>query len=509
MSNDLTASEQKKLQALKERLLEVDDLDSAGALLTRDQMTHMPPGGAAARGRQLATLRRLSHDRFTDPAMGRLLDELRPVEERLPFESDEASLIRITRRGYERATRIPAAFVAELERHQARSYAAWTKARPANDFAAVLPFLEETLALSRRLAGYFPGYDHIADPLIDFADYGLEASQVQAIFSELREGTVPLVNTIASQPSADDACLRQHYPVEGQTAFFTRVIKDFGYDYDRGRCDVSPHPFTIKVSLGDVRITVRYDEHNLGEAVFSAFHEAGHAIYEQGINPTYEGTPLAGGTSSSVHESQSRLWENLVGRSWGFWSHTYPKLQAVFPDQLAEVSLETFYRAVNKVERSLIRTDADEVTYNLHVMLRFDLELALLEGNLAVKDLPEAWGERFEADLGITPPDHRDGVLQDVHWYSGLIGGGFQGYTLGNILCAQFYQAALKAHPEIPAEIEGGRFDTLHNWLRDNIYQYGGKFTTNELVERVTGGPLQVGPYLDYLRAKYGRLYRL
>jgi carboxypeptidase Taq len=509
MSTDLLASEQEKLQALKERLSEVDDLNSAAALSSHDQMTHMPPGGTTARGRQLATLRRLSHARFTDPAIGRLLDELRPIEERLPFESDEASLIRITGREYERATRIPTVFVAELERHQALSYAAWAKARPANDFAAVRPFLEETLVLSRQLAGFFPGYDHIADPLIDFADYGLKAAQVREVFAELREGLVPLVQAITVRPPADDTCLRRHYPIAGQTAFFTEIIKDFGYDYDRGRCDQSPHPYTTTFSLGDVRITVRYDEHNLGEAIFSAFHEAGHAIYEQGINPAYEGTPLAVGTSSGVHESQSRLWENVVGRSWDFWIHAFPRLQAVFPDQLADLSLETFYRAINKVERSLIRTEADEVTYNLHVMLRFDLELALLEGKLAVKDLPEAWQERFEADLGITPPDHRDGVLQDIHWYSGLIGGGFQGYTLGNILCAQFYQAALKARPEIPAEMEGGKFDTLHGWLRENIYQHGGKYTTNELVERVTGGPLQVGPYLDYLRAKYGRLYDL
>jgi carboxypeptidase Taq len=509
MRNDLAPGEEQKLGALRERLLEVDDLNSAAALLSHDQMTRMPPGGAVARGRQMATLRRLSHDKFIDPAIGKLLDELRPVEERLPFESDEASLVRITRREYERATRIPTAFVAELERHQTLSYEAWAKARPANDFAAVLPFLEKTLALSRQLADYFPGYDHIADPLIDFADYGLKAAQVQAVFAELRDGLVPLVGTITAQHPADDACLRQHYPITGQTAFFTEVIKGFGYDYERGRCDESPHPYTTTFSLGDVRITVRYDEHNLGEGIFSAFHEAGHAIYEQGIDPAYEGTPLAGGTSSSAHESQSRLWENVVGRSWGFWTYAYPKLQATFPDQLGEVPQETLYRAINKVERSLIRTEADEVTYNLHVMLRFDLELALLEGTLAVRDLPEAWREQFEADLGITPPDHRDGVLQDVHWYSGIIGGQFQGYTLGNILCAQFYQAALKAHPEIPAEIEGGKFDTLHGWLQENIYRHGGKYTTNELVERATGGPLRVGPYLDYLRAKYGRLYQL
>ena len=225
--------------------------------------------------------------------------------------------------------------------------------------------------------------------------------------------------------------------------------------------------------------------------------------------PSYEGLPLDGGPSSGIHESQSRLWENVVGRSRGFWNFFYPKLQSTFPDQLGSVPIDTFYRAINKVERSLIRTDADEVTYNLHVMLRFDFEIDLLEGKLAVKDLPQAWRERFQADFGIVPPDDRDGVLQDVHWYGGGIGGGFQGYTLGNILGAQFFAAALEAHPEITNEIETGEFSTLHDWLLENIYQHGSKYTTPELIERVTGGPLRIEPYIRYLRSKYGELYSL
>jgi carboxypeptidase Taq len=238
-------------------------------------------------------------------------------------------------------------------------------------------------------------------------------------------------------------------------------------------------------------------------------HEAGHALYEQGINRHYESTPLAGGTSSGVHESQSRLWENLVGRSKGFWRFFYPQLQTVFSDQLGSVPLDTFYRAINKVERSLIRTDADEVTYNLHVMIRFDLELDLLEGRLSVRDLPEAWRERYRSDLGVTAPDDRDGVLQDVHWYGGLIGGAFQGYTLGNILSAQFFETATHAHPEITGQIEQAEFSTLHNWLTQNIYQHGAKYTAPELIERVTGGPLSIEPYMRYLHTKYGELYGL
>ncbi len=498
-----------KLQELKTRLIEINDLESAAALLSWDQSTYMPPGGAAARARQLATLGRLAHEKFTDPAIGKLLEELRPHEESLPYDSDEASLIRVTRRNHERAVKVPASFVAQLSNHTSLSYEVWAKARPTNDFPAVQPYLEETLDLSRQLADFFPGYEHIADPLIDFRDYGMKASTISALFAELRQQLVPLVQAITAQPAADDSCLHQTFPEAQQWAFGLEVIKRFGYDFKRGRQDKSPHPFTTGFSIGDVRITTRVKENNLGEALFGTLHESGHAMYEQGIREDFEGTPLAGGTSSGVHESQSRLWENIVGRSRGFWRFFYPQLQAVFPDQLGSVSLETFYRAINKVQRSLIRTDADEVTYNLHVMLRFDFELALLEGRLAVCDLPEAWRERYEADLGIVPPDDRDGVLQDVHWYSSIIGGAFQGYTLGNILNAQFFETALSTHPEIPAEIEEGEFGTLHSWLKESIYQHGSKYTATELVERVTGGPMSIKPYIHYLRTKYGELYNL
>jgi carboxypeptidase Taq len=258
-----------------------------------------------------------------------------------------------------------------------------------------------------------------------------------------------------------------------------------------------------------VRITTRVNERDLGDALFSTLHETGHALYEQGVNAAFEGTPLGSGTSAGVHESQSRLWENIVGRGRTFWEHFYPALQRTFSNQLGEVSLETFYRAINKVQRSLIRTDADEVTYNLHIMMRFELELDMLEGRLAVKDLPQAWRARMQSDIGVVPPNDRDGCLQDVHWYSGMVGGGFQGYTIGNILSAQFYAAAIKAHPEILHEIATGKFATLHDWLRTHLYQYGRKFTPNEIVERATGSAVHIGPYIAYLREKYGALYDL
>jgi carboxypeptidase Taq len=498
-----------KLEELKKRLTEINDLQSAAALLSWDQTTYMPPGGAPARGRQMATLRRLAHEKFTTPAVGKLLDDLESYAQSLPYDSDEASLIRVTRRDYERAVRVPPSFMAEFATHSAACYAAWEKARPADDFTAVESLLEKTLDLSRQYADYFPGYEHIADPLIDIREHGMKAEMVRAIFSELRGELVPIVQAITAQVPADDSCLRYHFPEVGQRVFGLEVIKLFGYDMDRGREDKSAHPFTTKFSLGDVRITTRVDEHYLGEALFSVMHEAGHGMYEQGIRRDYEGTPLARGTTSGVHESQSRLWENLVGRSRRFWQFFYPKLQAVFPEQLGATALDTFYRAINRVERSLIRTDADEVTYNLHVMMRFDFELDLLEGRLTVRDLPEAWRERFQTDLGIAPPDDRDGVLQDVHWYSGFIGGAFQGYTLGNILSTQFFEAALQAHPEIDTEMGSGEFGALHGWLRENIYQHGRKFTAAELVERVTGGPMSIAPYIRYLQRKYGELYDL
>lgn len=498
-----------QLQELKTRLAEVNDIESAASLLYWDQATYMPAGGAAARGRQMATLRQLAHTKFTDPAIGQLLADLQDYEASLSYDSDEASLIRITRYDYERAVKIPAAFTAKFSQHSTDCYEAWAKARPENDFAAVQPYLEKTLELSREMANFFPGYEHIADPLIDEADYGMKAKSVRSLFAQLRQQLVPIVEAIAAQELADASVLHQTFPEDQQIAFSLKVIKQLGYDFQRGRQDKTLHPFMTKFSTGDVRITTRVRENNLNEGLFSTIHETGHALYEQGINRQYEATPLAGGTSSGVHESQSRLWENFVGRSRNFWQCFYPQIQAAFPSQLGNVSLDTFYRAINKVERSLIRTDADEVTYNLHVMIRFDLELQLLEGSLAVRDLPAAWNERYSSDLGIVPPSDSNGVLQDVHWYGGMIGGMFQGYTLGNIMSAQFFEAAVKANPEIPTQMTQGSFNTLHDWLKQNIYQHGRKYTAAELVERVTGNPLSIDPFINYIREKYGQLYTL
>jgi carboxypeptidase Taq len=502
-------SDEARLEELRYRLAEIGDLGAAGAVLGWDQATYMPAGGAPARARQGATLSRLAHEKAVDPALGKLIDSLVPYAASLPYESDAASLVRVAKRDFEKAIKVPADYVARASAAGSASYDAWTRARPADDFATMAPFLERTIELAREYAGFFAPYGHIADPLIDGADEGMTTASVRALFAELRRELKPIVQAIAAQPVADDHALHGSFGEPAQLAFGRAVVERIGYDFERGRLDKTHHPFSTRFSTGDVRITTRVDPHDIGQSLFSIIHEAGHALYEQGVAAGLDGTPLGNGTSAGVHESQSRLWENVVGRGRGFWEHFYPVLQDTFPDPFRDVTLETFYRAINRVERSLIRTDADEVTYNLHIMMRFDLEVDLLEGRLQVKDLPQAWRARMAEDLGVAPVDDRNGCLQDVHWYGGSLGGGFQGYTIGNILSAQFYAAAVKAHPEIPGEIAAGRFDTLHAWLAGNLYRHGRKFTPDELVARATGGAMSIAPYLAYLRGKYGEFYRL
>ena len=498
-----------ELAALKSRLQEIDDLHGAAGLLHWDQSTYMPPGGAVSRGRQLALLSRLAHDRQSDPAIGHLLDSLSPWAEAQGADSDAAALIRVTRRDFDRATRVPSAFIERLSEHTTATYHAWERARPANDFAAVRPMLEKTVELSRELAAYHPGYANPYDALVDLAEDGMTVAAVRTLFAELRAGLVPLIAAIRSRPEADASCLAGDFPEPVQQAFGENVIRAFGYDYTRGRQDKTAHPYMTKLGRGDVRITTRYDTAYLPDGLFSMLHEAGHAMYEQGIADSLEGTPLFTGTTAGVHESQSRIWENLVGRSLPFWRHWYASLQVSFPGELDDVDVDTFYRAINKVIPSLVRTEADEVTYNLHVMLRFDLELAMLEGSLAVADLPEAWRARVQGDLGVTPPDDRNGALQDVHWYGGIVGGAFQSYTLGNIMSAQFFAAARRDLSDLDAQIGAAEFEPLRTWLTANIYRHGRKFTAPEIVERATGAPLSIAPYLAYLNTKYGALYGL
>ena len=501
-SAPLTGAAHPQLQELRAILATVNDLNSAGALLHWDQATYMPPGGAAARGRQLATLSRLAHETFVHPRVGELLESLRDLESEVDADGFEAALIRVTRRDWEKAVRIPTEFEARFSEHTALAYETWTRARPDNDWNLIRPVLEQTLELSRELASFTP-HEHPADPLIDDSDPGFTAAQISALFSELRAELVPLVRDVAARGAADDAVLRGHFDVKAQRQFAREVVGDFGYGFERGRMDATHHPFMTKFSLGDVRITIREDESEVSSLLLGAMHEAGHGMYEQGISPIYEATPLANGASSGLHESQSRLWENFVGRSPQFWGHYYPKFQKAFL-QLENVKLDEFLRALNHSERTLIRTESDELTYNLHVMIRFDLELQMLDGRLSIADLPDAWNARYLSDLGVHVPDYARGCLQDVHWFGGPIGGAFQCYTLGNILSAQFYEAAVRAQPSIPDDMANGEFGALHDWLVGNLYRFGRAREPQQLIENATGGPLQIQPYIDYLRGKYG-----
>ena len=506
-STNARRSKEALLADLKRRLREIADLDAVGAVLSWDQSTYMPKDGAEARGRQGALVSRLTHERMTDAALGRLLDDLAAYAEGLPAEGDDARLIAVARRDFDKAIKVPVGLVERWSALCSAGYDAWKRARPNDDFAAVRPYLEKQLDISREYAELFAPYRHIIDPLIDDRDEGLTCAVVRSLFAQLRQQLLPIVEYVCDQPPADDACLHAEFPEARQLDFSLAVVRAFGYDLDRGRLDKTAHPFCTKFSAGDVRITTRVRSDDLSEALFSTLHEAGHALYEQGVASELAGTPLGRGTSMGVHESQSRLWENVVGRSLDLWRHFYPRLRETFPTALADVSVETFHRAINKVRRSLTRTDADEVTYNLHVILRFDLEVALLEGSLAVKDLPEAWRARYRSDLGVSPTNDREGCMQDVHWYSGGIGGAFHSYTIGNVLGAQFYAAALRAHPEISQEIAAGEFGTLRTWLGQNLYRHGRKFGADEIVRRATGEGMTIGPYIAYLREKYGALY--
>ena len=500
-SAPLATTAHPQLQELRGILARVNDLSSAASLLHWDQATYMPAGGGAARGRQLSTLSQLAHETFVQPRVGELLESLRDLESETDPDGFESALIRVTRRDYEKAARIPTEFEARMSEHSALAYETWTRARPANDWNLIRPIMEKTLDLSRELASFTP-HEHPADPLIDDSDPGFTAAQISALFEALRAELVPLVSEVTSRAPADDAVLRGHFDVKAQRQFAREVVGGFGYGFERGRMDATHHPFMTKFSLGDVRITIREDEEEVSSLLLGAMHEAGHGMYEQGISPIYEATPLANGASSGLHESQSRLWENFVGRSPQFWRHYYPKFQAALP-QFESVKLDDFLVALNRSERTFIRTEADELTYNLHVMIRFDLELQMLDGRLEIQDLPDAWNARYLSDLGVTVPDYHDGCLQDVHWFMGAIGGAFQCYTLGNILSAQFFEAAKQAHPNIESDMERGEFGDLHDWLTGNLYRFGRAREPQQLIESATGGPLQIGPYMNYLREKY------
>ncbi len=496
-----------KLQQLKTALAEISDLKYAAALLGWDQQTYMPPGGAEARGNQLATLGRLAHERLTSPELGRLIDELKPYAAGLNPDSDDARLVKVTAHNYDKATRIPSQHVVEFAQATTLGQQAWVEARQKSDFSAFQPYLEKIVALRQEYASFFPNLDHPYDALLDDFEPGMKTAEIIAIFDGLRPKQVELIKAIAARPQVDDSFLHQTFDEKKQWDFGVEVITRFGYDWKRGRQDKAAHPFTTGFSINDVRITTRVDPNFLGQLLFSTMHECGHGLYGLGAAPELERTGLEDGASLAVHESQSRMWENLVGRSLPMWEHFYPRLQEIFP-QLAEVSLEKFYKGINKVQPSFIRTEADEATYNLHIMLRLDIEIALLGGKVAVKDLPALWNAKMEEYLGITPSNDTVGVLQDIHWSGGMIGY-FPTYALGNLISAQLWEKINQDIPDLTEQIRAGKFETLLAWLREKIHRHGAKFEPQELVQKVTGSRIDPAAYIRYLTRKYGEIYGL
>ncbi len=497
------------LAKLKERLGEVTSLAQINALLEWDMQVKMPPAGSEARARHMSVLSKLIHQMFTSDETGRLMDSAEREGNGLPRGSNDASLLRVARRDYDRERKLPSDLVAEITRATALAHEVWVKARAGNDFKSFIPSLKHIVELKIRAAECYGYTDHIYDALLDAYEPGLKTADVAKMFSDLRLELVPLVRAIGERVDmVDDSVLHQDFDVDKQREFAELVVKKFGYDFNRGRQDPTVHPFATSFSRNDVRITTRFDPEWLNPALFGTLHEAGHGIYEQGIDEDLEGSILTGGVSLGAHESQSRLWENIIGRSRGFWTYFFPILQSYFPKQFGGVDLETFYRAINRVEPSFIRVEADEATYNLHIMMRFELEVDLLAGKLKVEDLSDAWNAKSQEYLGIVPPTDALGVLQDVHWSSGLIGY-FPTYSIGNLLSAQLYDTAVQQHPAIPAEIARGEFGTLLNWLRENIHRHGRKIDPPELIKQATGESLQSRSYMRYLKTKFGEIYKL
>lgn len=495
-----------KWQQFLANLGDIHDLASSEAVLAWDQQTYMPAGGTETRAAQSATLQKLAHNLLVRDEMGKLLTELEQEMAGMPADSFEASLLRVTRRKYDRETRLPEQLVTDLAHTTTLAFEAWVKAKRSDDYALFQPHMERLLDLKLAVAEALGRSDKPYDALLEEYEPDLTAEQVEALFTQLRDRLVPLVAAIRENLGrVDDAPLRQHFPDAGQWQLGQRVLELMGFDLTRGRLDRSEHPFTIHFSSRDVRLTTNLRPNDLAAGLFSTMHEAGHGLYEQGVPWDLRRTPLAEGATLSVHESQSRLWENLVGRSRIFWQRFLPVVREIFPQQMASVNLEKVYQAVNKVEPALIRVDADEVTYNLHIFVRFELEQELITGKLAVRDLPDAWNAKYENYLGVTPPNNAQGVLQDVHWSSGLFGY-FPTYALGNILSAQLWEVMLK-EPGISDQISKGRFHAVKDWLNKSVHVHGAKFTTQELVQRVTGSPLTVQPYLNYIEHKYRELY--
>jgi carboxypeptidase Taq len=487
---------------LKDRLGTIADLRRAEAVLLWDMTVWMPSGGQASRAAQLATLEGVIHERQVDDRLGELLDELQPYAATLPEDSDDACLIRVAQRDWRKTRRVPIALASEIAKTAAESYEAWVQAREESDFATFQPWLERVLELRRRYIECHAPYDDPYDVVLDDYEPEMRTDEIRSVFATLEPELVALIAEYASEE--EDDFLRGPFSVEAQQALSRELVEGFGVTWDSFRLDTTVHPFETTFGPADIRLTTRYSAQDL-HSLFTAMHECGHGLYEWGVSPGLDRSPLATGASAAFHESQSRLWENVVGRSLPFWRWFYPRLQKAFPNKLDAVSLEAFHRAVNRARRSFIRVDADETTYGLHIILRFELEQELISGRLAVGDLPAAWNARFEQLFGLEVPSDRVGVLQDAHWSGGGFGY-FPTYLLGSVLSVQIWEKAREAIPDIEERIGEGEFSELHAWLREHLYVLGRKFTPAETARRVVGGSIDPQPYLRYLKDKLGAL---
>jgi carboxypeptidase Taq len=489
-----------ELGRLRELLAEQMDLAHAGMVLDWDSRVEMPPKGAEARAEVSGTISRLLQERFASAELGRVLEALGPYEESLDPDSEDAALIRVTRRDWERNRRIPPELIGEMSRTAELALAVWDQAKPASDFASFAPFVERQLELKRRYVDCFESVGPAYDVLLEDYEEGMTTTEVTKIFDELKRAHLPLIAEVKG--TGERELLAGPFPVEVQRRASRIILDALGFTEDEWRLDETPHPFATHPGHGDVRLTTRYHETDL-HSLFSTRHAFGPGLYEWGLDGAFARTPLARGTSSAVHESQSRTWENLVGRSSGFWRWFYPQLQELLPERFGGVDLDRFLRAVNSVEPGPVRLEADEVTYNLHIILRFELEQELLDGRLAVSDLREAWSARVQEYLGVDVPDDGRGVLQDMHWAAGLIGY-FPTYTLGNVISVQIWDRAVSELGDLEPDFERGEFGRLREWLREHVYRYGRKYPPRELIRRVTGSDIDSGPYLEYLRTKFG-----
>jgi carboxypeptidase Taq len=497
---------QAKFDELRQRLAEIGDLGKAASLLSWDQHVMMPPRGASVRAEQLATVGRIAHEKFIAPEMGKLIDGLRGWAEQHDYDSFEASLVRVAARDWEKSSRVPAELRAEMSRSSALAYRVWIDARKENDFSGFLPALRQNLDLRKRYIDCFDVGDEPYDIVLDDYERGMKTAEVRRIFDYLKEHQAPLVKEVVARGVAEKPA--KSLALEPQKTLELEIAREFGFTDDAWRLDPTVHPFASGAGINDIRITTRYFAEHLG-GLFGTMHEFGHGLYEHQIDPSLERSPLARGVSLGLHESQSRMWENLVGRSLPFWRRFFPRLQELFPDDFRGYDAERWYREVNAVEPSLIRVEADEATYNLHIILRFELEQAMLADEFPLEQLPEEWNRRMYEYLGIDVPSDTEGVLQDVHWSGGSIGY-FPTYALGNLISAQIWEKVTADIPDLEAGFEQGEFAPLRDWLREHLHRHGRKYTPAETLERVVGtSQIDPEPYVRYLRTKLADIYRI